>query len=295
MSLDFDDFSICFEGGDPIILDSQGEEHDILGPGNLHPYCPAAEDAFAMANAVSRLSFFTNPVDLVAYLRSLRTGRSQKMHFQGRVALKDVGVSTAIVMEPEIFRGFLCTMPNKHVSHGIVYRPFDERNRGYTKNQSLAGGRVIDHDLIGKRPPLVLPDWISKWKFQPGGLSGFTLELEGGVMDGQLVPNLYVPPFLEASSIVLSDESDLSQLSDDLGQRFFYRAGTDLTWLGFSKAFPAIDRLGYDLSTARPLIQGFHQLVEGRISLNANRLQFHPLRSGPVPPPSTSRVFKLKP
>ncbi len=287
-------FSIELVGQDslqPVISDSIGDQFEILGPGHAHPYCRAAEDAFAMANAKKSLEPLGAEIPLLVHLRNLRDGTYRAMNLKALLARKSVGVEACIVIEPEIIRGLLCTLPNPHCERSVVYRPFQLRNCGYTINRSMPGGYLVDHSLVASSPALILPDWISRWRFASDDLTG---NFNGSFdpLDGQIISSYILPDSLESSPIDLHDPASLN-LHMDSQRRVFYRAISPAFWLRHTKKNPSSDRLGWDLCNAKPTFD-FHELVEGRLIRDQGRASFFPIRGNLAPEPVLTRILQLK-
>jgi hypothetical protein len=274
-SLDGIRFSV--EEGRPRICGEEGEEYEILTPTIGHPYCKKAEDAFTVAQETGAWKERLEEVPVFMHLRRREDLSYRRTHFRASLAVKAIGVQSAIVQAPEVLKGFICTPPQESSASGIVVRPFFSRNIGATLVNP--DGSVQWDRAYLEAHPFVLPLWVDGWKFVNDGTPLSSMAIASDVV---LTLNERMKSFDQTGlRLGTFDGGAFSlEVSDGVASfsaaRVFVVGEAEVVWLAFPDVEIPGNRLGLSLKGTQLRPQLYQRMVEGKISAHDSGFHFAP-------------------
>lgn len=280
-SMDGVRFSI--EDDVPRITDADGEEYQVFTPPVGHPYCKKAEDGFTVAHYSDAWKERLTEVSVLMHLRRKRDLAHRKTFFKAGLAVKAVGVETAVIDSPDLLRGFICTPPTEASPHAIVVRPFSPAHIGNSLIRRDGDVRWSLDDLRAR--PFPLPIGMDKWERVEDFGKGLNVPFPSLGKEAVLSSTERMKLF-DQTTIVLGASSPTGEISLQvpegasgiLQRRLFLIAESEVRWLVFPNTEVPGNRRGLSLTGTELSSHSFESVVGGRICANDSGLSFRPER-----------------
>lgn len=280
---------VSAEGQTPVIIDSGGNEFEIITASEGHPYCKRMEDFFVLDGSNQRMSPPLD-VEVVLYLRDIQTLEFKQTRFRARIAVKSTGAHLAIIVDPSELAGLICTPPTPRYPYSIVARPFNMGYLNYARNDS-----VMVTNEFAKLTELRLPTapWIPNMSTVLAMQAAPPRALPTTTFPRMLVTTFEAFSALEQSIFelpsnlrTLEDRNFISipcphgiSLEEGFLGRFCVSAGASgLGWL----RIPESDRSGVNFDNADLKDGLYRELLWGNLSCTESGLYFSPDISLPI-------------
>jgi hypothetical protein len=278
-----DGIRFSLEENIPRITDNEGEEYQILTPPVGHPYCKKAEDGFTVAQYSNDWKERLNQVSVLIHLRRKRDLAYRRAFFQAELAVKNIGVETAIVNSPHPLSGFICTPPIDIFPHAIVVRPFSTMYIGASLLSRSGDVRWSLADL--QEHPFPISGGMDEWDRVTDSAKEVNAPFTSLGQEAVLTVIERMKLF-DQTAIQLGVSSDLGEFPlqengadlELLQRRLFLVAGSEVQWLAFPNTEVPGNRRGLSLVGTELKPHSFEKVVEGRILKKDTGFSFLPER-----------------
>lgn len=278
-----DGVRFAIEDDVPRITDADGDEYQVLTPPVGHPYCKKAEDGFTVAHYSGAWKERLMDVSILMHLRRKRDLSFRDAFFKADLAVKALGVETAIIDSPDhLLRGFICTPPTEVSPHAIVVRPFSPSNIGASLVHR-AGDVHWSLDEL-RANPFPLSMGMDHW--ERGDDSGKVNVPFPSLGREAVLSSTERMKLFDQTKITLGTSSPTGEVSLQVPEgdsgilkgRLFLVAESGVRWLVFPNTEVPGNRRGLSMTGTELRASFFESVVEGSIRTNDSGFSFFPER-----------------